>query len=49
MCRDATAAFPQSPDDLWITDTGELLIARSDQIAPPIDPRKGVASLLGSG
>ena len=46
VCRDATAAFPQSPDDLWITDTGELLIARSDQIAQPIDPRNGVASLL---
>jgi hypothetical protein len=46
VCRDATAAFPQSPDDLWITDTGELLIARSDQIAAPIDPRNGVAALL---
>jgi hypothetical protein len=46
ICRDATAALPQSPDDLWITDTSELLIARSDQIAPLIDPRHGVASLL---
>lgn len=46
VCRDATAAFPQSPDDLWITDTGELLIARSDRVAQPIDPRNGVASLL---
>ena len=46
VCRDPTAAFPQSPDDLWITDTGELLIARSDRIAQPVDPRNGVASLL---
>lgn len=46
VCRDGTAAFPQSPDDLWITATGELLIARSDQIAAPIDPRNGVAALL---
>jgi Tol biopolymer transport system component len=45
-CRDSAAAFPQSPDDLWITDTGELLIARSDQIAAPVDPRSGVAALL---
>jgi hypothetical protein len=46
VCRDASPAFPQSPDDLWITDTGELLVARSDQVGPPIDPRSGVASLL---
>jgi hypothetical protein len=46
VCRDATAAFPHSPDDLWVTDTGELLIARSDRVAQPIDPRNGVASLL---
>src|SRR5687767_14010598 len=46
VCRDTSATFPQSPDDLWITDTGELLIARSDQVAQSIDPRNGVASLL---
>lgn len=45
-CRDSAAAFPQSPDDLWITDTGQLLIARSDQRAAPVDPRAGVAALL---
>lgn len=46
VCRDGAAAFPQSPDDLWITETGELLIARSDQRAPAIEPRNGVAALL---
>ena len=46
VCRDAIAAFPRSPDDLWITDTGELMIARSDQITEPVDPRHGVAALL---
>lgn len=46
VCRDATAAFPQSPDDLWLTDTGEVLIGRSDQVTRPVDPRSGVASLL---
>ena len=46
ICREATAAFPQTPDDLWITDSGQLLIARSDQLAPPIAARNGVASLL---
>jgi hypothetical protein len=45
-CRDTAAAVPQSPDDLWLTDTGELLIARSDQITTPIDPRHSVAALL---
>lgn len=48
VCRDAAAAFPGNADDLWITDTGELLVARSDQISAPIDPRAGVASLLES-
>ena len=48
VCRDATATFPQSPDDLWVTDTGELMIARSDQNAEPVDPRHGAASLLES-
>jgi WD40 repeat protein len=47
-CRDATAAFPQTPDDLWISDTGELLIGRSDQLAETVDPRSGVAALLES-
>lgn len=46
VCRDATATFPPSPDGLWITDTGELMIAGSDQIAGRIDPRHGAASLL---
>ena len=45
VCRDA-AAFPESADDLWLTRTGELLVARSDQITAPIDPRSGVAVLL---
>jgi hypothetical protein len=45
-CRDPTPTFPSTPDDLWITDTGELLIARSDQVPPAIDPRSGAASLL---
>ena len=38
--------FPQSPDDLWITDTGEVLVAQSDRSAGPLDPRTGVAALL---
>jgi hypothetical protein len=46
VCRDAAAVFPRSPGDLWITHTGELLIARSDQISEPVDPRNGVAALL---
>ena len=46
VCRDPSPAFPSTPDDLWITDTGELLIARSDQKLPAVDPRKGAASLL---
>ena len=46
VCRDPSPAFPSTSDDLWITDTGELLIARSDQALPAIDPRSGAASLL---
>ncbi|HEX4913467.1 MAG TPA: hypothetical protein VFV51_05905 [Vicinamibacterales bacterium] len=46
VCRDTAAAFPRSAEDLWLTPTGELLIARSDQLAAPIDPRAGVADLL---
>ena len=46
LCRDAVAAFPQSPDDLWLTDTGELRIARSDQIGTPVDAGQGMAALL---
>ena len=45
-CRDHSSAFPQSADDLWITDTGELLVARPDRAAPPVDAREGVATLL---
>ena len=45
VCR-RPGVFPQSPDDLWITDTGEVLVAQSDRAAAPIDPRTGVASLL---
>ena len=45
-CRDHSSAFPQSADDLWITDTGELLVARPDRAAPPVDAREGVAALL---
>ena len=45
-CRDHSSAFPQSSDDLWITDTGELLVARPDRAAPPVDAREGVATLL---
>src|SRR5688500_1620358 len=47
-CRDPTSTFPSTPDDLWITDTGELLIARSDQVPPAIDRRSGAAPLLGA-
>lgn len=46
VCRDPSSAFPQSPDDLWITDTGELLVARPDRAALPVDAREGVATLL---
>jgi Tol biopolymer transport system component len=46
ICRDATAAFPQSPDDVWITDRGEVLIARADQPSRGSDPRTGVAAWL---
>jgi Tol biopolymer transport system component len=46
VCRDAAATFPRSADDLWLTDTGELLIARSDSAQEKIDPRAGVSSLL---
>jgi hypothetical protein len=45
-CRDSAPAFPSAAGDLWITDTGELLIARSDQAAAALDPRSGVAALL---
>jgi hypothetical protein len=46
VCRDPSSAFPQSSDDLWITDTGELLVARPDRAALPLDARDGVATLL---
>jgi len=46
VCRDPSSAFPQSSDDLWITDTGELLVARPDRAAQPVDARDGVATLL---
>lgn len=42
----AAAAFPDSPDDLWITDTGQLLVTPSDRTAPNLDLRASVASLL---
>jgi hypothetical protein len=45
VCR-RPGVFPQSPDDLWITDTGEVLVAQSDRATAPIDPRSGVAALL---
>jgi hypothetical protein len=45
-CRDPSSAFPQSSDDLWISDTGELLVARPDRAAPPVDTHDGVATLL---
>jgi Tol biopolymer transport system component len=46
VCRAPAAAFPQSSDDLWITDTGEVLVARPDRAAVAVDPREGVATLL---
>jgi hypothetical protein len=46
VCRDPSSTFPQSSDDLWITDTGELLVARPDRAAQPVDARDGVATLL---
>jgi hypothetical protein len=45
VCRDP-ASFPQSSDDLWITDTGEVLVARPDRAALPVHARDGVATLL---
>jgi hypothetical protein len=45
-CRDPSSAFPQSSDDLWITDTGELLVAHPDRAVQPVDARDGVATLL---
>jgi hypothetical protein len=38
--------FPQSPDDLWVADTGEVLVASPDHPAGVIDPRIGAAALL---
>ncbi len=46
VCRDPSSAFPQSSDDMWITDTGELLVAHPDRAALPVDAREGVATLL---
>ena len=46
VCGQPGTAFPQTPEDLWLTPTGELLIARSGQPATPTDPRTAVASLL---
>jgi hypothetical protein len=46
VCRDPSSTFPQSSDDLWITDTGELLVARPDRPPLPVDARDGVATLL---
>ena len=45
VCR-RPGAFPQSPDDLWVTDTGEVLIAHADRAASAVDPRDAVAALL---
>jgi hypothetical protein len=46
VCRDHSSTFPQTPDDLWITDTGEVRVARPDRAARPVDARDGVATLL---
>jgi hypothetical protein len=46
VCRNAGAAFPLTPDDLWIADSGELLIAESAQSPTSTDPRTAVADLL---
>lgn len=44
-CRDP-GNFPRSPDDLWLTDDGEIVTRRADGADEPIDPRSGVAAML---
>ena len=46
LCRNPASSFPLTPDELWITDTGELLVEQFEQPATPTDPRTAVADLL---
>jgi hypothetical protein len=44
-CRD-TRDFPRSANDLWLTDTGQVVTARADDDQELIDPRSSVAAML---
>jgi len=46
VCAQPGVTFPQTPEDLWIAPTGELLIAQSGQLATPTELRTALASLL---
>ena len=46
LCRNPGSSFPLTPGDLWITETGELLVEQSGQAPPATDPRTAVADLL---
>jgi Tol biopolymer transport system component len=45
VCRQPRAC-PRGPEDLWLTEGGEVLVARCDRPAEPIDARDVAASLL---
>ena len=45
-CRDAGATVPETPDELWVTDAGQLLVTPPGGIEPKVDPRAAVANLL---
>src|SRR5688572_12030277 len=45
VCRQPRAC-PRTPEDLWLTESGEVLVAVCDRPAEPVDARDVAASLL---